>query len=150
MKSALQFQNYKIDVIELHSLPRLDVLISKEKNDDAEFQFSIKKPIYYKKIKSFVIGLELLTKVYNKNKEEILTCKLGISGFFSLEDENELNKELMEKIVKTNLPAIMLPYLRSTLTVILANAGFGTIILPLINLNKAIQDSSDFEIIIEE
>lgn len=150
MKSTLQFQNYKIDSIQLDSLPRLDILLSKEQSEDIEFQFSIRNPVFYKKIKSFVIGLQLTTQIYNHDKEKILTCELGISGLFTLEDENDLQKDMMERIVKTQLPAILLPYLRSTLTVILANSGFGTIILPLINLNKAIQDSSDFEITIIE
>jgi preprotein translocase subunit SecB len=39
-----------------------------------------------------------------------------------------------KNMVQINIPAILLPYLRSAITTILSQAGFGTIVLPLINI----------------
>ena len=43
-------------------------------------------------------------------------------------------KDVEKNIITLQFPSILLPYLRSTLTSILANAGFGSVVLPLINL----------------
>jgi preprotein translocase subunit SecB len=47
-----------------------------------------------------------------------------------------MDKKLEENMVHVNIPAILLPYLRSAITTILSQAGFGTIVLPLINVHE--------------
>jgi preprotein translocase subunit SecB len=37
-------------------------------------------------------------------------------------------------MVRINIPAILLPYLRAAITTIISQAGFGTIVFPLINI----------------
>lgn len=69
------------------------------------------------------------------DKDFLLQVELGIGGLFSVE-EDRLTKEVEEELVRVHAPAILFPYVRSTLTSLLSNAGFGSFILPLLNIQE--------------
>ncbi|MDQ7031324.1 MAG: protein-export chaperone SecB [Desulfonauticus sp.] len=65
-------------------------------------------------------------------------------------EEGKLEKEVEEKLVKYQIPALLFPYLRGTITSFLSNAGFASVILPLINIYALAKDylsDMDIEII---
>lgn len=140
MKSSFQFKNFKVDKINLQALNRLDVLLEKDNNYEVEYSFGVAAPTFYTKLNSILEGLSVTATILNSRKEKILNVEIGITGFFEFKNDEELSEDTINKIIKQQLPAILLPYARATLTNIISNAGFSSIIMPLININKAIQN----------
>lgn len=64
-----------------------------------------------------------------------------ISGFFLLEENSTLGKKLIEN----NTVAILFPYLRSQLTLLSSQPGFEPIILPVMNINALLNNSSNIK-----
>ena len=62
----------------------------------------------------------------------MLEGQFGISGMFT--SKNTVDKQTEETFAKVTLPALLMPYLRATMTNILSNAGFGTILFSLVNI----------------
>ena len=45
-----------------------------------------------------------------------------------------------ERVAKNQIPALLSPYLRAAITATLASAGFGAVVLPLINFNALAEE----------
>jgi preprotein translocase subunit SecB len=45
-----------------------------------------------------------------------------------------MDNDLREKMIRQQAPAIIMPYLRATISMMLISAGFGGVTMPLINL----------------
>jgi preprotein translocase subunit SecB len=64
-----------------------------------------------------------------------LNIKLSASALF--ESKNEITEEFKNShFIKTNSPAIAFPYLRSFITTLTSNTGFGQVILPTMNFSQ--------------
>ncbi|MDM8517761.1 protein-export chaperone SecB, partial [Desulfobacterales bacterium HSG16] len=104
----------------------------------------IRNPQYIKSRASYISGLNLELDVFSDNANEkeahsLINVKAGISGLFKVKNDRFL-EENEKKIVLIQFPALLLPYLRSAITGLIANAGLGTFIFPLINLRGLIKD----------
>lgn len=53
--------------------------------------------------------------------------------------------ERIEKLLKINATAILFPYLRSIISSITANSGFQTLVLPVINVHKMLEQQEKEE-----
>jgi preprotein translocase subunit SecB len=73
----------------------------------------------------------------NTKKEVVplIKCEVSIVGMFSAE-QGRFSKDIEDKLVKIQIPAILMPYVRATITSLLAHAGFGSVIFPLINIHE--------------
>ncbi|MGO9482843.1 MAG: protein-export chaperone SecB [Candidatus Kryptoniota bacterium] len=111
-------------------------------NTSWKMEFGFRQPIYFKSRKKYVVGMNVKLSLLpnppesaDVDKDFLLRADLGIEGMFSVE-EGQIAKEIEEDIVRVHAPAILLPYARSTFTSLLSNAGFGSFILPLINIEE--------------
>ena len=117
--------------------------------------FSIRQPSFFSQEKSYVAGLDIKielkadnerTDESNGKSESLISLAAGIAGLFQVAD-GRLEADQEKKIVKNHFPVLLLPYLRSTITSLLANAGFTPFIFPLINLHKLTEDAlKDIEV----
>jgi preprotein translocase subunit SecB len=76
------------------------------------------------------VGTKL--EILSSENENVLTGEFGITGVFTT--DGNVDKITEEKMVKINMPALLMPYLRAAMTNILSNAGFGTMLFPLVNV----------------
>lgn len=143
--AGFQFVSYKVDSIEFHITNNLGVLRCKDSIEAEQLGFSIaiKEPQRYRKegVTTFYIGgLVADVQLFAKNKPEIemASGSFSITGFF--EKHGEIPSDQEEYMVKATIPSILLGYLRSTITGTIANAGFGSVVLPLININNMVKD----------
>lgn len=159
--SAFKFESYKVDKFNFQAAQSLDLLLFKGLIPEEELVFNIviRHPIYFEKVKVYVGGINISLFILNNEgkieKEEgqkvsdsnkIFSVECGIAGVFSVEN-GRLEKEVENSLVFTQIPALLLPYLRGTLTSLLANAGFGVVLLPLINIHEvAKQALSDVQL----
>ncbi len=162
MISSFQFLSYKIHHVSL-TCPRPSFqslqgqIIDPE--DTWKLRINVRDPWYLTKAKVYIGGLDCSLQLFDKGIPEedrnsdnaSLAIKVSISGLFGV-DEGQFKKELEEQLVKVQIPAILFPYVRASVTALLANAGFGSVMLPLINMNEVGKNAlKDKEIqIIEE
>jgi hypothetical protein len=152
MKSAFKFLSYKIDNIKFEILRELGLLEFNQgfSRYPWEISIGIREPLFFKASKKYVGGLDTVFSLKTpespeSNDEErievrqLVKIEIGIAGVFAV-DEERFEKTVEDKLVLIQIPAILFPYLRSSVTSILANSGFGSVILPLINIHAVAKD----------
>lgn len=148
IKGVLQFISYKVDSINLTSKNTLGVLGNYYSGrEDWKFQYGLARPIYYKDSSLYVTGTTV--KAFCGSQEDPDVClDISISGVFICEAEKEAPVD--DDFIKVQMPAILSPYLRGAITYILAMAGFGQVVPPLVNFrNMAEEVLKDIPILIE-
>jgi preprotein translocase subunit SecB len=135
--AQFNFISYKIDYITLNMNRIIDYL---QKNDpivlkSTHFQIKLRSTEKFNINGSirYIGGLAIkITVMDEDDKKEILTGEFGISGIFA--PDGDIDQSLEENFAKVNLPALLMPYLRALITNILSQAGFGTVLFPLVNI----------------
>jgi preprotein translocase subunit SecB len=142
--SQFQFLSYKIDKIQMEMANKIEILMNGSPllSENINLAIRIRNPSKYKINNAihYLGGVDIRVDITLPDKTNILTGEFGITGVFKMIEEPEENTE--EKIVKINIPAILMPYLRATMTNILSNAGFGTVLFPLINMYELAEKST--------
>ncbi len=145
MKSEFKFEAYKIDTLNLVMGKTLNLLSFKGSIPTEKWKINIgvRNPQYIKSKAAYISGLNIELDVFENsaNQQEahsLINIKAGISGLFKVKDDRFL-EEKEKKIILIHFPALLLPYLRSAITGLIANAGLGTFIFPLINLRDIIK-----------
>lgn len=76
------------------------------------------------------------------NKADEYTFLIGLAGFFSVElqdgEEQQIN---VEDLLKRNAVAILMPYLRSEVTLLTSQPETEPVVLPVFNINAMIDDA---------
>lgn len=142
--SPFQFKSYKVDKIDFYSKPDLNVLIQMNNiaSENMYFGFSFRNPAYFTENKLYVGGFNVSLKVLkdgitleNEEVDDVLIkLEIGIAGVFITSDGNKLPSDQEDELVKISIPALLMPYARSAMTSLLANAGFGASLFPLMNI----------------
>lgn len=157
--SGFQFLNYKVDSFNVKNKNRVSNILTTLKADDKwTSSISIRKPTLYKKDLLCLGGVRLLLVLPDETIEEkkrttenaLISLDCNIVGLFKVIDpkEYESKKEEYENLMKYQIPAILSPFLRSTITSYFANAGHGSFIFPLINFYQlAFEQKVELEII---
>lgn len=63
------------------------------------------------------------------------TMEIVVAGYFGLETE-ELNGEMQKALIRKNSVAILMPYLRSEVSLLTAQPGTDCVVLPPFNIHK--------------
>lgn len=150
LDSPLHFESFKIENLELSMQPRLDILgVTGSIDPNAwDINFQLRVPSYIKSVKKYIGGFDLQMGLHPKTVElkdkttanALISLRLGIVGLFRV-DEGRLTKDVEKKLIKVNIPMILMPYARGTITSLFANGGYGSVILPLINIIKLSESS---------
>lgn len=77
--------------------------------------------------------ITLCINIVSEKEFDIETCICGIFEF-------EGDKDFGSKLLSHNTVAIMFPYLRSQLTLLTSQPGFEPIVLPVININRLLDE----------
>ena len=144
IKSGLRFESYKIDKIDFHVQQTVSVLSSVNHSDcRIRFDLGFRDALRIKENEKtlYITGLQVSLKLMKKEADDkpIAEGNFVITGLFST--TGELDKETEESLVKYQGPAILMPYIRATISYTLAGAGFSPVMMPLINVNAAAADT---------
>lgn len=144
LASSFQFISYKVDAFHFSMEKNIVVLEVAQRLDDSAWKMdiSIRNPVFLEERNQYLAGVRcVLVLRPDKNQPDFQPVKLEatISGLF--QSENKFAPELESHLVKSQMPAILMPYLRSAITSFLANAGFGSVILPLVNINNLAENA---------
>ena len=65
---------------------------------------------------------------------------LGLEGYFAFDKADDLTEEQKESIIKKNTVAIMMPYMRSQLSLLTAQPEVECVVLPPFNIVKMMEN----------
>jgi preprotein translocase subunit SecB len=133
--ASFQFVTYKIDTVNFQTAKNAGTLLTNSLSGPNQMNFEIGFRNAGKYLLNntvhYIGGLNTQIQILDSSKTPILTGDFGISGLFR---PINMDKKIEENMVRYNIPAILMPYLRAAITTIVSQAGFGMIVLPLINV----------------
>lgn len=121
-KSVLILQKMVFDKIEFD---RKGFKNNKELKFELQVQIGIDENDTYK-----------VTLVLNGAKQDEYDIVISLSGFFRVEGQEELEDKIIQDLINKNAVAILMPYLRSELTLLTAQPETDSVVLPPFNINK--------------
>lgn len=75
-----------------------------------------------------------VTLVLNGTKQDEYNVVISLSGFFRV--EGQVEDKIVRDLINKNAVAILMPYLRSELTLLTAQPDTDSVVLPPFNINK--------------
>lgn len=133
--SSLQFLSFKIDHLHLDAVNTVATLAKDIiPNESWKISIGIRQPSYLVEDRAYIGGINIKMFAGDETTPDI-RLEAGISGLFQLVGD-DLPADTEEKLAKQQIPALLSPYLRATITGALALSGFGGVVLPLINFNE--------------
>ncbi len=104
------------------------------KNDASVFELSLKCEIKKSTVdESYKIELSLFGKKANEYTLEIL-----LVGLFTFRTDGQLDDNTKKTIIEKNTVAIMMPYMRSQVSLLTAQPEMDCVVLPAFNINQMI------------
>ena len=80
----------------------------------------------------------------NGNKPDEYSFEISLTGFFTIEDDPNITQELKKDLVSKNAIAILMPYLRSEVSLLTAQPGVECVVLPAFNINKMLEKPDSY------
>ena len=105
------------------------------KNDN-EIEFEMEVQIGVNEDKLYKVTL-----VLKGDKKGEYEFDVRLAGIFSFEENEEVNDELKHDLISKNAVAIMMPYLRSEVSLLTAQPETECVVLPPFNINKMLEQS---------
>lgn len=81
-------------------------------------------------------NLYKVTLILRGDKKDEYLIEIALTGIFSFADGNTLTKEMEETLIQKNAVAIMMPYLRSEVSLLTAQPEVECVVLPPFNINN--------------
>ena len=142
MGVPFQFLSYKIDRIEFKIDNQPRNVLADMSPSSCGISYTISARNVFRVHRSFDTlyfgGMDLNFTVQDNSKLPVAFGSLGIEGAFSA---FSLSAEQEAALVHTNMPQLLYPYVRSTVTTVLGQAGITSVILPIINVMNAFAHS---------
>lgn len=76
----------------------------------------------------------------NGTKPEEYIFEISLTGFFTIEQENSASENHENELISQNAIAILMPYLRSEVSLLTAQPGMECVVLPPFNINKMLNN----------
>lgn len=81
-------------------------------------------------------GLYKVTLALNGDKADEYSIQIILSGYFQIDGSDDLDDKMVRDLINKNAVAILMPYLRSQLTLLTAQPEVDSVVLPPFNINK--------------
>lgn len=101
---------------------------NKDINYQMDVQIGVDKDEMYK-----------VTLILKGDKEGEYEFEIGLSGFFSFDSDGEINDNQKQELISKNTIAIMMPYLRSEVSLLTAQPETECVVLPPFNINRMLE-----------
>ena len=77
-----------------------------------------------------------VTLVLEGDKKDEYELQISLTGFFEIQNPDELSDSTVQALIEKNAVAILMPYLRSEVTLLTAQPETESVVLPTFNINK--------------
>lgn len=102
--------------------------------NDKELELELQSTISQREEKN----IYRVTLFLRGKKPEEYTIEISLSGYFSIELENEMDSELQDNLITKNTVAILMPYLRSQISILTAQPEVECVVLPPFNISNMV------------
>lgn len=84
-----------------------------------------------------------ITLTLRGTKPEEYIFEISLTGIFTIEQDDTLSEELKNDLITKNAIAILMPYMRSEVSLLTAQPGMECVVLPAFNINEMMKSSKD-------
>ena len=77
-----------------------------------------------------------VTLVLEGDKKDEYELQISLTGFFEIQNSDELSDRTEQALIEKNAVAILMPFLRSEVTLLTAQPETDSVVLPTFNINK--------------
>jgi preprotein translocase subunit SecB len=144
--AKFQFSDYRIHQLLLWCSPKLDPF-APDSQKPWDLNIGFLAPQFHADVPMYVGGIQLKMEkrlIFDGEAEEpAFRVNASIVGQFPVAELDRLPEAQEQTLAKVQIPAILFPYLRSAVSTMMVNAGFGKIVLPLINIHQIAKDAAD-------
>lgn len=126
IESILKMERLVFDKIEFNR-------IGFKNNNEIEFQFQAG---ISQRNDGDIYKVNLIAK---GNKKDEYVFEISLTGFFTFESSDNLNEEFKNNLLSKNAIAILMPYLRSQITLLTSQPEVDTVVLPIFNINNMVK-----------
>ena len=77
-----------------------------------------------------------VTLVLEGDKKDEYELQISLTGFFEIQNSDELSDSTVQALIEKNAVAILMPYLRREVTLLTAQPETDSVVLPTFNINK--------------
>jgi len=81
-----------------------------------------------------------VTLTLNGEKDKEYTFEIALTGYFSFDEESELDETQKNELIAKNTVAIMMPYMRSQVTLLTSQPETESVVLPAFNINNLLSE----------
>ena len=81
-----------------------------------------------------------VTLILTGNKEKEYALEIALSGYFSFDTSEELDAEMKNTMINQNAVAILMPYVRSQVSLLTAQPEVECVVLPPFNIVKMMKN----------
>lgn len=82
-----------------------------------------------------------VTLILTGNKEQEYDFSISLSGFFNFDADGVIDQDQKEKLINANAIAILMPYIRSEVSLLTAQPGTECVVLPPFNIKKLLREN---------
>lgn len=86
-----------------------------------------------------------VTLVLTGDKKEEYKFEISLTGFFSFSEDQTMEPELREELLRCNTVSIMMPYIRSEVSLLTAQPETDCVTFPPINITKLVNVDASSE-----
>ena len=104
--------------------------------NENEFDFNLQSNIS-KRDGSEIYRCTLLLK---GNKPDEYMIEISLTGFFVLNNAEDISESMKYNLISKNTVAILMPYLRSEVSLLTAQPNTDTVVLPVFNISNMIDN----------
>ena len=84
-----------------------------------------------------------VTLVLHGEKADEYTIDISLTGFFAFDSDDSLADEDKKELISKNTLAILMPYLRSEVSILTAQPGVDCVVLPPFNINNLMGEARE-------
>lgn len=83
-----------------------------------------------------------VTLILKGDKKEEYTFEISLTGFFTFDEDADLDDATKNELITKNTVAILMPYMRSQVSLLTAQPDMECVVLPAFNINNIINGES--------
>ena len=84
-----------------------------------------------------------VTLILRGEKPDEYNLEISLTGFFSFNPDEALSEKDIKELITKNTVAILMPYLRSEVSILTAQPDVKCVVLPPFNINKLMNESTE-------